>query len=111
MENTGDEFRRMSCYIGHAVENAAAAEAFTKHHKELEFLRQDELTREVFQTTYMRITARYQGGDFVEMFKALFYNTLRELSIKSFRYSATHSSLSGRETDSGENIEGGEFSG
>lgn len=78
MKVKGDKFRRSYCYTVAAVENDRASEEMAKRYTGLADLIKDEMTAEVFQDTFCRITVRYKGGDFVKMFKRLFYNTLKE---------------------------------
>lgn len=86
MKGRGDKFRRSYCYTEAAIENTKAAEEMAKRYTELAGLINDELTREVFQDTYCRITVRYKGGDFVKQFRRLFWNTLREYQKKDREY-------------------------
>lgn len=78
MRSKGDKYRRTVCYTAAAVANEAAAAQMSKCYAQLAPLITDELTGEVFQVTYCRITQRYTDGDFVEQFTRLYFNTLRE---------------------------------
>jgi predicted transcriptional regulator len=82
MKTKGDRFRRSHCYTEAAVRNLKAANQMAKRYKELVDLIKDDITAEVFQDTYCRITRRYKGGDFVKQFRRLFRNTLREHKLK-----------------------------
>lgn len=86
MRSKGDKYRRTVCYTAAAVANEAAAAQMSQCYDKLAPLITDELTREVFQVTYCRITQRYTDGDFVEQFTRLFYNTLREYVKQSRIY-------------------------
>lgn len=74
----GDKYRRTSCFTAGAVENAEVARLVVEHYAELSKLITDEVTAEVFQDTYCRITTREVKPDFVKQFRRLFYNTLKE---------------------------------
>ena len=93
MRSKGDRYRRQSCYTLGARENPAAASQMAAHHGELEHLVTDDLTAEVFQDTYCRMTARYTDGDFVREFTATFWNTLREYIIHNRIDSARYAIL------------------
>lgn len=94
MRSKGDRYRRQSCYTEGARRNDAAAAQMAMHHAELAHLVTDDLTAEVFQDTYCRITVRYTDGDFVREFKATFWNTLREYIIHNRIDSARYAILS-----------------
>lgn len=100
MKTKGNGYRRFSCYAAHAEENATAAAAMEQNYKVLSSLRTSDIACDVFQITYMRITARYQGGDFVKEFRALFYSTLREITLKLNGDKLTHKKI--KETDGAE---------
>lgn len=76
-----DSAHRIQCYIDAAVENELAAAQMAQHYATLRALAIDEFGEDVLHITYMRITRRYTGGDFVRQFTRLYYNTRRELSI------------------------------
>ena len=86
-------FRRATCYAAGVVENPLASAAMSAHYVELSTLMTDDLTCEVFQLTYLRITRRYHGGDFVKLFRYMFYNTLREFCKREDYYKSTHHAL------------------
>ena len=88
MRSRGGKFRRSSCYTQAAAPNAEVACLIVKHYHELDHLIRDDITAEVFQDTYCRMTARYKSGDFVAEFKRIFYNTLREYIKRAKAYEA-----------------------
>lgn len=93
MDASEYNYRRASCYADGAVENPLASAAMSAHYAELSTLMTDDTTSEVFQLTYLRITRRYHGGDFVKMFRTLFRNTLREYNTRNDYYTITHHAL------------------
>lgn len=95
MRTNGDnKYRRDTCYTNGAVENTAASLAMSACYKSLEHLITDDLTANVFQVTYCRITRVYHGGDFVRKFTRLFWSTMCEYTNNDRIYQATHYALS-----------------
>lgn len=89
MRSKGDEYyRRLSNYSEHGRENDEVARLLADNYAGLSGLMTDDLSRECFQLTYLRITARYAGGDFMRQFRALFRATLREMQLAAASYRA-----------------------
>jgi hypothetical protein len=76
---THDALYRLSeRYCASAVANDEVAALMSRHHRELSALVTDDLTAEVYQVTYCRMTIRYHGGNFIKCFKHVFWSTMRD---------------------------------
>jgi len=76
---THDALYRLSeRYAADAIANEEVATLMAAHYRQLASLITDDLTAEVFQVTYCRITHRYHGGNFVKCFRHLFWSTMRD---------------------------------
>ena len=91
---THDELHRISeRYCAAGVENALAAAAMAEHWLELQHLIVDELTAEAFQVAYCRSTTKYAGGDYVAIFKQIFFSTMIDFRHSAAEYKARRNGI------------------
>lgn len=92
---THDQLYRLSeRYAADAVANEEVARLMAASYAALAHLITDDLTAEVFQVTYCRMTHRYHGGDFVKYFKHVFWSTMKDYQHRINDYKARINALS-----------------
>ena len=92
---THDQLYRLSeRYIDDAIANEEVARLMTECYGSLAHLITDDLTAEVFQVTYCRMTHRYHGGDFCKRFRRIFWSTMRDYQHRIKDYKARINALS-----------------
>ena len=86
MRSKGDKFRREQGYISTATENARLAEDVAANFTTLSTLITDDMSADVFQTTYCRMSVNYTGGDVVEQFRTTFFATKVGYDMEAVEY-------------------------
>lgn len=86
---THDALYRLSeRYAADAIANEEVATLMAAHYRQLASLITDDLTAEVFQVAYCRITHRYHGGDFVKCFRHIFWSTMTDYQHRTNEYNS-----------------------
>lgn len=91
---THDALYRLSeRYASAAVDNAEVSALMGIHYSQLAHLITDDLTAEVFQVTYCRMTIRYHGGDFCKCFLHVFWSTMTDYIHRTNEYNARRNAI------------------
>lgn len=91
--SNGDYYRRESAIVDGAEYNGKVNELFEQHYQQIHSL--FNIDKDVFQDTYLRLTISFDCRlDFINEFKRMFFNTLREKQTRDLQYQITHKSLS-----------------
>lgn len=92
---THDQLYRLSeRYAADAVANEEVARLMADSYAALAHLITDDLTAEVFQVTYCRMTHRYHGGNFIKCYKRIFWSTMKDYQHRINDYKARINALS-----------------
>lgn len=90
--SNGDYYRRESAIVEGAVYNSKVNELFEQHYQQINQLFNTD--NDVFQDTFLRLTISYDSRlDFVNEFKRMFYNTLREKQTRDLQYQINNKSI------------------
>lgn len=101
-------FRLSERYGASARDNPAARAEMEKHHTYLwRALVHDEQTAIVFQTTYFRITTKWEGkGNFIQTFRQLFFSTAMDYRHAKWEYDSRRHSINTTKGRAGEEYAG-----